>query len=143
MKDPRPSTDDLLRHSHELKRRRVFGWPEKDQNYNPPNNVLAYHREFFDRINKVEVDADDPDNAANSHWLWTGRVSDKGFPAITVFGVTMTATKFSWRYHVGEIPDGSYVKHLCEEPLCVFPPHLYLTDQRIPRRQLKIGRAHV
>jgi hypothetical protein len=63
-------------------------------------------------------------------WLWTASKRSKGYGAFgyTDNGETVqtAAHRFSWRLHVGPIPDGMFVCHKCDTPACVNPDHLFL-----------------
>lgn len=41
-------------------------------------------------------------------------------------GGSIGAHRFSYMTHVGPIPDGKYVCHRCDTPLCVNPDHLFV-----------------
>ncbi|MAX33707.1 MAG: hypothetical protein CME72_11665 [Halomonadaceae bacterium] len=69
-------------------------------------------------LEKVSVDE-------SGCWLWNGYVDRKGYG---VFGVsskeTHKAHRYSYRLHVGEVPEGKQLDHLCRVRHCVNPDHL-------------------
>lgn len=64
-------------------------------------------------------------------WLWTGANLGGKWP-YGMLGkpgdptVLYKAHRLSWELHVGPIPDGLFVLHKCDVPLCVNPDHLFL-----------------
>lgn len=60
---------------------------------------------------------------ADGCWFWTGFPSG-GYGRIRVAGVRVQAHRYSYELHVGLIPDGLQVDHLCRNRLCVNPDHL-------------------
>ena len=66
-------------------------------------------------------------------WEWTG-TRGKLKPGSThgqlgIGGRLEKAHRVSWEIHRGPIPDGAFVLHLCANPPCVRPEHLYLGTQ--------------
>lgn len=61
-------------------------------------------------------------------WLWTGSVTSGGYGRFTVYvdgrAKGMSAHRFSYELHVGPIPDGYQIDHLCRVRACVNPAHL-------------------
>ena len=57
-------------------------------------------------------------------WLWVGAQDGHGYGSFHKDGRTARAHRVSYELHVGPIPDGLPLDHLCRVPLCVRPTHL-------------------
>jgi len=92
-------------------------------------------RPLRDRIEeKVERDA-------NGCWLWTGQIDVNGYGRIWT-GSRVTgdrrptmAHQASYAVHVGQIPAGLVLDHLCRVRNCVNPAHLEAVTQCINLRR--------
>jgi hypothetical protein len=56
-------------------------------------------------------------------WQWQ-RPLDNGYGRFWVDGQTVLAHRYSYEIHVGSIPDGLHLDHLCRNRGCVNPAHL-------------------
>lgn len=61
-------------------------------------------------------------------WNWKGFIAPNGYGRARSIetGSLEYAHRTSYKYFVGEIADGLYVLHKCNNPQCVNPDHLYL-----------------
>jgi hypothetical protein len=64
---------------------------------------------------------------SGSCWLWTAARRGDGYGAFQVESQRqVSAHRYSYEIHHGEIPSGMVVMHSCDRPLCVNPEHLSL-----------------
>lgn len=59
-------------------------------------------------------------------WLWTGPVRSKKshYGRFQIGNKKVAAHRYSYELHVGPIPEGLYLDHICHNPPCVNPDHL-------------------
>lgn len=64
-------------------------------------------------------------------WIWTGAVSKAGYGLCnSEKKKTASAHRVSYEAFVGEIPEGKIIAHICDNPLCVNPAHLWLATHK-------------
>lgn len=60
----------------------------------------------------------------NDCWVWQGSRSSLGYGRIGVEGRMKRAHRVSYELHVGPIPEGLSIDHLCRNRACINPAHL-------------------
>ena len=58
--------------------------------------------------------------------LWTGSVMGIGYGKVSWNGRQHPAHRMAWAQAHGPIPDGMFVCHRCDVPLCINPDHLFI-----------------
>lgn len=98
--------------------------------------ILAAADRFWEKVNKT-----------GTCWIWTGAITSRGYGALRGDdGQLLLTHRFSYELHVGPIPDGLVIDHLCRNRACCNPTHLEPVTQweNITRGQLvRQARAEV
>lgn len=102
---------------------------------------------FWRKVNKSGPlpDPEKYPNVMGRCWLWTAGVFRDGYGKIRkttdVDSKSKRAHRVSWEMHNGEIPEGMWVLHHCDNTRCVNPEHLFLgTHQDNEDDKIKKGR---
>lgn len=60
----------------------------------------------------------------NGCWQWTEYLDSHGYARLWVNRKNVGAHRWSYEHHVGPIPEGLQIDHLCRNRSCVNPEHL-------------------
>ena len=83
----------------------------------------------------------------NGCWEWQGKINESGYGSFQEREKgkkkDLRAHRESYRIFIGDIPQGLYVLHKCDNPACCNPDHLFLgTHSDNMQDMLKKGREN-
>jgi len=84
----------------------------------------------------------------NGCWDWKKGRDTSGYGLFCKENKHLRAHRKSYEIHYGDIPEGKYVCHTCDRPMCVNPAHLFLgthkdnMDDMNKKGRGNAGRAH-
>lgn len=75
--------------------------------------------------------------APSGCWIWLGSRHSQGYGLITLNDPKRTqyAHRVSYELHVGPIPEGMVIDHLCRREACIRPEHLQAVTQQVNVRR--------
>lgn len=66
----------------------------------------------------------------DSCWIWQQSKTRTGYGVVNFKGTRTTAHRIAYELEKGQIPDGHYVLHRCDNPSCCNPEHLFTGTQK-------------
>lgn len=83
----------------------------------PPMTLAERERRFWARVDRSDRDG---------CWPWTGPVvASSGYGQAAWWRTPRGAHRVAFELANGPVPDGMYVCHTCDNPICCRPDHLY------------------
>lgn len=80
-----------------------------------------------------------------SCWQWTGARQPEGYGRFSIArGRSVLAHRWSYEHHVGPIPEGATIDHLCRNTSCVNPAHMEPVSREVNayRGNRNVGKTH-
>jgi hypothetical protein len=95
---------------------------------NRPNRYCYGHSYLADPVPRFWANVDR--GGEDDCWPWTGCDRGNGYGVFNVRGKATLVHRFSYELHVGPLPEGLVIDHLCRNRACVNPAHLDLVTTR-------------
>jgi hypothetical protein len=75
-------------------------------------------------------------------WIWAGALSPDGYSMMQLRGTNIGAHRWSYWHHIGDVPSGLELDHLCTVVACVNPWHLEPVTHEENVRRVNARKTH-
>ena len=99
----------------------VKHWARWKTHGDPTTTLVPRWRTPSDRLLASLVMGD-----ADECWEWPDLATASGYGRFSAAGRTHSAHRVAYEHFVGAIPEGLFVLHRCDNPLCCNPNHLFV-----------------
>lgn len=95
-----------------------------------PENMLA----------KITTEDCPVDGLEGMCWSWTGCLNSKGYGCVGFDKKVRLTHRVSYELHIGPIPDGLQIDHLCRNKRCCNPHHLEPVTAQVNNARAQFGK---
>lgn len=83
--------------------------------YTAPRAKQSFEDRFWSKV-----------DTSGDCWVWTAERTKDGYGRFALHGRSRRAHRVAYLLCIGQIPDGLFVCHRCDNPPCCNPAHLFL-----------------
>lgn len=96
---------------------RTGNWVEDPEPWRPTRSLNEYLKDFYDQIDQ---------KAFNECWEWRGVTNGFKYGRFIFYGKNFGSHRIAYMFQKGMLPNGLFVCHKCDNPICCNPDHLFI-----------------